>query len=94
MQYATCNVTLNVLLTAHTRVIRAALPGMRARRRGHIVNISAAAAISNYAGFGIYGCAKAALELMSESLRLELAPLGIELVEELVRSNGTTTAVC
>ena len=59
-------------------VIRAALPMLRARRSGHIVNISAAAAISNYAGFGIYGGAKAALELMSESLRLELAPLGIK----------------
>ena len=41
------------------------------------MNISAAA-ISNYAGFGIYGGAKAALELMSESLRLELAPQGIK----------------
>ncbi len=59
-------------------VIRAALPGLRAQRSGHIVNISAAAAISNYAGFGIYGGAKAALELMSESLRLELASLGIK----------------
>jgi len=59
-------------------VIRAALPGLRARRSGHIVNISAAAAVSNYAGFGIYGGAKAALELMSESLSLELAPLGIK----------------
>lgn len=60
-------------------VIRAALPGLRTQRSGHIVNISAAAAISNYAGFGIYGGAKAALELMSESLRLELAPLGIKI---------------
>ncbi len=60
-------------------VIRAALPGLRQRRSGHIVNVSAAAAISNYAGFGIYGGAKAALELMSESLRLELAPLGIKI---------------
>lgn len=58
-------------------VIRAALPGLRAQKSGHIVNISAAAAISNYPGFGIYGGAKAALEMMSESLRLELAPLGI-----------------
>ena len=58
-------------------VIRAALPGLRVQKSGHIVSISAAAAISNYAGFGIYGGAKAALELMSESLRLELAPLGI-----------------
>ncbi len=59
-------------------VIRAALPYLREQRSGHIVNISAAAAISNYAGFGIYGGAKAALELMSESLAAELKPLGIK----------------
>lgn len=59
-------------------VMRAALPMLRAQKSGHIVNISAAAAISNYAGFGIYGGAKAALDLMSESLRAELAPLGIK----------------
>ena len=59
-------------------VIRAALPMLRAQKSGHIVNISAAAAISNYPGFGIYGGDKAALEMMSESLRLELAPLGIQ----------------
>jgi NAD(P)-dependent dehydrogenase (short-subunit alcohol dehydrogenase family) len=60
-------------------VIRAALPILRAQKSGHIVNISAAAAIANYAGFGIYGGAKAALDLMSESLRAELAPLGIKI---------------
>lgn len=59
-------------------VIRAVLPYLRKQRSGHIVNISAAAALSNYAGFGIYGGAKAALELMSESLCAELKPLGIK----------------
>lgn len=59
-------------------VMRAALPIMRAQGRGHIVNISAAAAISNYAGFGAYGAAKAALELLSESVRAEVQPLGIK----------------
>jgi len=58
-------------------VIRAALPIMRAQQRGHIVNISAAAAIANYAGFGMYGGAKAALELVSESLRAETHAFGI-----------------
>lgn len=61
-------------------VVRAALPVLRAQKRGHVVNISAAAAIANYAGFGIYGAAKAALELMSESLRIELLPLGIRVM--------------
>ena len=58
-------------------VMRAALPILRAQRRGHIVNISAAAAIANYPGFSIYGASKWALEGVSESLAAELRPLGI-----------------
>ena len=59
-------------------VIRAALPILRAQGSGHLVNISAAAVISNYAGFSIYGAAKWALEGVSEALALELKPLGIK----------------
>ncbi len=59
-------------------VIRAVLPLLRQQRSGHIVNVSAAAALANYAGFGVYGGAKAALEQMSESLCAELRPLGIK----------------
>lgn len=59
-------------------VIRAALPVLRNQKRGHIINISAAAAIANYPGFGVYGAAKAALEALSESLRLEVAAYGIK----------------
>lgn len=59
-------------------VIRAALPVLRAQGSGHIVNISAAAVISNYAGFSIYGATKWALEGVSESLAAELKPLGIK----------------
>lgn len=59
-------------------VIRAVAPLLRAQRSGHIVNISAAAALANYPGFGIYGGAKAALDLMSESLAAELRPLGVK----------------
>ena len=59
-------------------VIRAVLPLLRAQGSGHIVNISAAAAIANYAGFSIYGASKWALEGVSESLAAELKPLGIK----------------
>lgn len=58
-------------------VIRAALPILRAQRSGHIVNFSAAAAISNYPGFSIYGATKLALEGVSEALAAELKTLGI-----------------
>jgi NAD(P)-dependent dehydrogenase (short-subunit alcohol dehydrogenase family) len=60
------------------RVIRAALPIMRAQRRGHFVNLSAAAAIANYPGFSIYGATKWALEGVSESLAAEVRPLGLK----------------
>ncbi len=59
-------------------LMRAALPTMRAQRRGRIINLSAAAAISNYAGFSIYGGAKYALEGISEALAAEVKPLGIK----------------
>lgn len=59
-------------------VIQAALPVLRAQQSGHFVNISAAAAISNYAGFSIYGATKCALEGMSEALAQEVKPLGIK----------------
>ncbi len=59
-------------------VIRAVLPHFRQKRGGHLVNITAAAAIANYPGFGAYGAAKAALEALSESVRAETALLGIK----------------
>lgn len=70
------NLATNLLGPLH--VMRAALPILRAQRSGHIINLSAAAAIANYAGFGIYGAAKAALEFASESVRAECAPFGVQ----------------
>jgi NAD(P)-dependent dehydrogenase (short-subunit alcohol dehydrogenase family) len=61
-----------------TTLIRHLLPLMRQQRSGHIINISAAAAINNYAGFSIYGASKWALEGLSESLAAELRPCGIK----------------
>jgi len=58
-------------------MIKAVLPGMRARRDGAIVNISSIGARISPPGSGYYSAAKAALEAMSASLRRELEPLGI-----------------
>jgi NAD(P)-dependent dehydrogenase (short-subunit alcohol dehydrogenase family) len=58
-------------------LIKAVLPGMRARRGGAIVNISSIGARICPAGSGYYSAVKSALEGMSGSLRKELAPLGI-----------------
>jgi NAD(P)-dependent dehydrogenase (short-subunit alcohol dehydrogenase family) len=58
-------------------MIKAVLPGMRARRSGVIVNISSIGAQVTPVGSGYYAAAKAALEGLSGALRGELAPLGI-----------------
>jgi hypothetical protein len=58
-------------------VTRAVLPSMRARRSGHIINMSSVAGYSAYEGFGVYSSTKFAVEGLSEALHLELAPLGI-----------------
>lgn len=56
---------------------RAVLPGMRARRRGHIVNISSMGGLIGFPGVGYYNATKFAVEGLSEALAKEISPLGI-----------------
>lgn len=56
---------------------RAVLGGMRARRAGHIVQMSSVVGVISGLGGGAYVGPKAALEAMSEALAAEVAPLGI-----------------
>ncbi len=65
-------------LTGPLRVMRAVLPVFREQRGGHFINMGAAAAISNYAGFSVYGGAKAGMELASEAVAAEAAPFGVK----------------
>jgi NAD(P)-dependent dehydrogenase (short-subunit alcohol dehydrogenase family) len=58
--------------------IKAVLPGMRGRRRGHIVNLSSIGGIVTYPAAGHYHMAKFAIEAMSETLAKEVAPFGID----------------
>ena len=60
-------------------VTRAALPQLRKQRSGHILNLSSVGGYSaSGAGFGVYCSTKFAVEGLSESLAVELAPLGIK----------------
>jgi NAD(P)-dependent dehydrogenase (short-subunit alcohol dehydrogenase family) len=61
----------------HVAVTKAVLPAMRAQRAGHIVMMSSISGRSAPAGLSSYAASKFALEGWSESLRIELAPLGI-----------------
>ncbi|MEV0831009.1 oxidoreductase [Nonomuraea rubra] len=58
-------------------VLKAVLPGMRARRSGRVVNVSSFGGLAAFAATGYYHATKFALEGLSESLAAELAPLGI-----------------
>ena len=72
--------TLDTNLLAAAHVLRAVLPGMIARRRGHIVNIGSCFGL--HAGISVlYGASKAAIHMMSQNLRLELRGTGIRVSE-------------
>lgn len=58
-------------------MIKAVLPGMRARRRGHIVNVTSMGGFITMPGIAFYCGSKFALEGISESLGKEVAPFGI-----------------
>lgn len=58
-------------------MIKAVLPGMRARKHGYIINISSMTGLVSNPGNVYYSASKFALESLSEGLRKELAPLGL-----------------
>ncbi|HZI14834.1 MAG TPA: SDR family oxidoreductase [Myxococcus sp.] len=60
------------------RVCKAVLPSMRERRSGLIINISSLGGAAGLPFQGLYSASKFALEGLTESLRQEVAPFGIE----------------
>lgn len=59
-------------------MIKAVLPGMRKRRRGHIVNVTSMGGFITMPGITFYCGSKFALEGISEALGKELAGFGIQ----------------
>jgi NAD(P)-dependent dehydrogenase (short-subunit alcohol dehydrogenase family) len=62
------------------RVTQAVLPHMRERQSGRILMISSVAGLVSPPTYGAYSSSKHALEGLSNALRLELYPFGIEVV--------------
>lgn len=58
-------------------VTRAVLPGMVARKRGHIINIGSVAATYPYPGGNVYGATKAFVAQLSLDLRSDLHGTGV-----------------
>jgi NAD(P)-dependent dehydrogenase (short-subunit alcohol dehydrogenase family) len=69
---------VNVL--GYARFIQAVLPHMRRQRAGRIINTSSVCAHITMPGMGWYAASKHAVRAMTESLRLEVEGLGIDVV--------------
>jgi NAD(P)-dependent dehydrogenase (short-subunit alcohol dehydrogenase family) len=63
-----------------TQMTRAVLPTMRRQHSGTIVNISSMGGIVSFPAVSFYNGTKYAVEGLSESLALEVAPLGIKVL--------------
>lgn len=74
---------LSVNVTALTLLTRLLLPGMIARKRGAILNVSSSAGFLPLAGFAVYAATKAYVTSFSEAIRTELRGTGV-----------TVTALC
>ena len=77
------------MVLAPMRLARLALPGMRAGGGGRIVNVSSVLGVVSTPLVGWYSGAKHALEAVSDALRVELAPDGVQVV--LIEPGGITT---
>ena len=77
-------------------VTRAFLPRMMQRRNGRIVNVSSVGGRITLPYFGVYNSTKYAVESLSDALRYELRPFGVDvaLIEPgVIRTNFEATAV-
>jgi short-subunit dehydrogenase len=65
---------------ALVRVTQACLPGMRRQRKGTIVNLSSVVGKFTFPMSGVYAATKYAVEGITDALRLEMRPFGIDVV--------------
>jgi NAD(P)-dependent dehydrogenase (short-subunit alcohol dehydrogenase family) len=82
-------------------MVHAFLPQMRARGKGRIINVSSVGGRITFPFYGTYNSTKYAVESLSDALRCELKPFGIEVVivepgmirtKFLERSNGAISS--
>lgn len=81
---------LNINLLSAYHLTRRLLPGMMARRSGHVFNICSVASLQAYPNGGAYSISKWALLGFSRNLREEMKPHGIKVTA--VHPGATLTA--
>ncbi len=77
---ADIDTTLGTNVVAAVHVVRATLPGMVKRKRGHVVNIGSIAGLYPIKS-ALYGASKGAVHLLSQNLRVELQGSGVRVTE-------------
>jgi NAD(P)-dependent dehydrogenase (short-subunit alcohol dehydrogenase family) len=70
--------TFEVNYFGAVEMIRLALPGMRARKQGMIVNVSSMDGFASLPANGFYSSSKFALEGLTEALWQEIEPIGLQ----------------
>lgn len=66
--------TIEVNVKGTLRTIHGALPSMKEKQGGHIVNIASVDGKELYKGGAVYGASKAAIIALSQAMRMELSP--------------------
>ena len=74
------DITFETNVQALVHVLRAVLPGMIERKRGHVVNIGSVAGLYPISSV-IYGGSKGAVHLINQNLRIELKGTGVRTSE-------------
>ncbi|EDM38915.1 short-chain dehydrogenase/reductase SDR [Pedobacter sp. BAL39] len=77
------NENFEVNFFAVVRVVQQALPHLRQKRSGHIINISSIAGFAPGVGWSMYCAAKFAVSGLTEALANDLKPLGIKVTNVL-----------
>ena len=87
---------IDVNLKAPMHLTRAILPGMVARKRGHLIYLGSSGGRAAFPSMGAYGPSKAGLSLFCDNLRCDLLGTGIrvsEIVPGRVRTDLYRTAL-
>lgn len=72
---------IDVNLKAPLHLTRAVLPGMVARKRGHLIYIGSSGGQAAYPNMGAYGASKAGLSLFCDNLRCDLLGTSVRVSE-------------